>query len=145
MCCERLLAGVDVEGVSAADPSEHVDLEPVPGAARAARKFVDAHAGVLTEDVRDAALLCVSELVTNGVLHARTPLRLGVTRGSTRVLVTVADSADETPQLPPTDHDRTSGRGLMLVDAVADAWGVRHDERGKTVWFTVTSGSGGSA
>lgn len=138
MCCGRVLARGGVTGVSTADPTVHVDLEPTPVAPRAARAFLAEHLGPVDPDSAYAAALCASELVTNGVLHARTPIVLGVTLGAERVLVTVADSAGGTPHPPPPDDERPSGRGLMLVEALADEWGVTDLPDGKTVWFTVS-------
>ena len=138
MCCGSVLAQGGVTGVSASDPSVHVDLQPTPAAARAARAFLADHLGPLDADSAYAAALCASELVTNGVLHARTPIVVGVTIGAERLLVTVADGAGGTPHMPPPDDERPSGRGLMLVDALADQWGVADADEGKTVWFTVS-------
>ena len=138
MCCGRVLARGGVTGVSASDPSVHVDLDPTPVAPRAARAFLAEHLGPVDPDSAYAAALCASELVTNGVLHARTPIVLGLTLGAERLLVTVADTAGGSPQPPPPDDERPSGRGLMLVDALADEWGVTDLPDGKTVWFTVS-------
>lgn len=138
MCCGNVLARGGVTGVSSTDPSVHVDLEPTPAAARVARAFLADHLGRLDPDSAYAAALCASELVTNGVLHARTPIVLGVTIGAERLLVTVADRAGGTPHTPPRDDDRPSGRGLMLVDALSDQWGVSDAADGKTVWFTIS-------
>ena len=66
MCCRALLAATPVTGVSADDPSDHVELPPTPSAARAARAFLAEHAAGLDGDAAETALLCASELVTNG-------------------------------------------------------------------------------
>lgn len=138
MCCGRLLAQTPIAGVRAEDASVHVDLDATPSAARAARAFVRDHATGLDPDSAYAAVLCVSELVTNGVLHARTRLRVGVTAGSSRLLVTVGDHSPGRPSSPPDDLTRTSGRGLKLVSSLTDEWGVADDgDGGKIVWFTV--------
>lgn len=138
MCCEQLLARATIPGVSAADPSVHLQLEPTPTAARLARRFFSEHATGLDTGAKQSAAVCVSELVTNGVLHARTPITFGVTLGKSALLITVADGSDGRPERPPHDDERTSGRGLMLVDALADGWGILEaDGGGKTVWFTL--------
>ena len=136
MCCGRLLAGTGIPGVEASSPSAHLHLEPTPTAARQARAFLGEHAGALSQAAADAATVCASELVTNGVLHARTPLVFGVTAGE-RLLVTVADQSDGRPYTPDQDDERASGRGILLVDALADQWGIDDTVEGKTVWFTI--------
>ena len=92
--------------MAAEDPSVHIDLEPTPAAARAARAFVAEHVGPLDPDSAYAAAVCASELVTNGVLHARTPIVLGVTLGADRLLITVADGGPGQPHTPPPDDER---------------------------------------
>ena len=136
MCCDLLLVEQTVQGVAASDPSFHVELDAKPLAAGVARRFVADHVGDMT--ATGTLALLTSELVTNGVLHARTHLRLGVTAGEDRVLVTCADDdPSSTPVVPPPDQGRPSGRGLMLVNAMASQWGVFRSDGGKTVWFTL--------
>lgn len=137
MCCGSVLSRAHIAGVAVDDPSVHLDLEPTPSSARQARAFFKEHAQGLDTDTSDMAALCVSELVTNGVLHARTPLVFGVTLGATHILVTVADRAPGQPSAPPPDDSRPSGRGILLVDALVEQWGVLQGDDGKTVWFTV--------
>lgn len=137
MCCVELVAQGLIRGVNPGDPCAHLQLSATPASARQARQFVAEHATDLDGDSSDAAALCASELVTNSVLHARTTIVLGVTVGSDRVLVTVADGSAARPEPAPPDDERPSGRGLVLVDAVAQEWGVHDEEDGKTVWFTV--------
>jgi anti-sigma regulatory factor (Ser/Thr protein kinase) len=59
-----------------------------------------------------------------------------VTAGE-RLLVTVADESDGRPYTPDQDDERASGRGILLVDALADQWGIDDTPDGKTVWFTI--------
>ncbi|MGW7367171.1 ATP-binding protein [Streptomyces sp. NPDC054841] len=85
--------------------------------------------------VRDDVLLCVSELATNALLHGVPPgrgylLRLWRYEGTLRV--EVHDSGDGHPDVREPDGE--SGRGLLLVAAVADKWGVGEREPGKVVW-----------
>src|SRR4051794_16419672 len=126
----------EVTGAEPTAPSAHLELPPDPVSARLARRFVADESE--TGDPDGALALLTSELVTNAVLHARTALVVGVTRGSDRILVTVADGdADGTPYRRPPDDDRPSGRGIVLVAALAIEWGVFESEEGKTVWFTL--------
>ncbi len=88
------------------------------------------------EVVEDAVLL-VSELVTNSVLHGGPPLVVAVDCTEAALQVRVRDGS---PQLPtPRDAARgdENGRGLALVDAMSDEWGVERDADGKHVWFVL--------
>jgi len=76
----------------------------------------------------------MSELVTNAIEHARTPLVLLVAFTGTTVRIEVSDSSPVAPQLQPFDSGAPRGRGLQFVDALARAWSWRTDENGKTVW-----------
>lgn len=90
---------------------------------------------------RGSAELLVSELVTNAVRHGRPGVALGVSVSPDVVRVSVHDSGPKLPRLPAGRPDATSGsgRGLLIVDAIADAWGVEPDRAGsgKAVWFEV--------
>jgi len=131
-------------------------LDPDPVAASEARRFVadTFQRWHLTDDLDTVALL-TSELVTNGVLHARTPLEVGLTSDDRGLLVEVHDS-DPRPPTPRghrinllADIDEVllavgpagaigAGRGLLLVEALADEWGVEMVEDGKAVWFRLS-------
>jgi anti-sigma regulatory factor (Ser/Thr protein kinase) len=136
VCCEELWASQQVRGIDRTDPAFHLDLDARPIAAGRARRFVAEHAGDIAGD--GALTLLTSELVTNGVLHARTHLRVGIATSRDHVLVTVADDdGSGSLVIPPPDDGRPSGRGLLLVDAIASQWGVFRHPGGKTVWFTL--------
>ncbi|MDI3404587.1 ATP-binding protein [Streptomyces cavernicola] len=107
----------------------------------AARRFV---AEVLTgwghmqrlDDVR----LCVSELVTNALLHAPVADGLILVRlelHGSHVLLDVQDGGVGTPSPRTAQEADDGGRGLLLVEALADTWGLttRHGP-GKRVWST---------
>ncbi len=80
-------------------------------------------------------LLCVSEVVTNAIRHARTPARMTVTRRRHHVRVEVIDASAALPELQPLDLRAASGRGLQIVDRLASRWGADHTAKGKVVWF----------
>lgn len=80
-------------------------------------------------------LLCVSEVVTNAIRHARTPARMTVTRRRDHVRVEVVDASASMPEMQPLDLRAASGRGLQIVDRLASRWGADHTARGKVVWF----------
>ncbi|MFE4695194.1 ATP-binding protein [Streptomyces sp. NPDC056749] len=89
----------------------------------------------------DDVLVCVSELATNALLHGVPPgrgylVRLRLEAGGCALSVEVHDSGGGVPakRLP----DGESGRGLLLVDALADRWGVGERDPGKFVWCAFT-------
>ena len=143
VCCDsvlRLPSPPLVPGPSAV--TEHLKLDPVPASVGVARRFVrdllDSH-GDVDEDTLDTLLLLASELVTNAILHAHTPVELGVCVDGGRALVCVADRMPNSEPLTPRDHsrDRPGGRGLALVADLSDDWGTTSFTGGKTVWFTM--------
>ncbi len=86
----------------------------------------------------DDILLCVSELATNALLHGVPPgrgyqLSLGLS-GNGVLRVEVHDSGDGEVRIPDTEAEDESGRGLQLVAALADKWGVAERVPGKIVW-----------
>jgi anti-sigma regulatory factor (Ser/Thr protein kinase) len=90
----------------------------------------------------DAAELALTELVANVVRHVpgrRCRICFLLQPGGVRV--EVADACPELPVRAIGDELGDSGRGLVIVDAVTDRWGVavRPDGRGKTVWFECLS------
>ncbi|MFI1187767.1 ATP-binding protein [Streptomyces californicus] len=92
------------------------------------------------DEVSDTAELLVSELVTNAVLHATgTPvLRVRCERSAHAVTVTVVDHGEGVPVVRRGSLDATSGRGLLLVETLADDWGVRALPHGKAIHFTLS-------
>lgn len=114
--------------------SATVDLEPRPKVVGQARAFVDDHAPPLTADTHDSLLLLTSELVTNAVIHARTPIELSIVVTRDHVLVLVADL--DLGRREQRAYDRDGGRGLTLVSALAEASALTHHAAGgKTAWF----------
>ncbi|MDN4159972.1 ATP-binding protein [Nocardioides abyssi] len=121
-------------------------LEGDPRATGAARRFLREHLrawGVEGEAVDDAQL-CLSELVTNAVVHAGTASELRVVLDHGVLTVTVRDlgglgkqSTGEPHPSDDLDPLRVYGRGLQLVDALADRWGSERDAIGTTVWFAL--------
>ena len=81
-------------------------------------------------------LLCVSEVVTNAILHARTPPHLRVSQFGGTVRVEVTDADERPPVLLRDDPLATSGRGLRILDQLAARWGsTPTGPGGKAVWF----------
>lgn len=114
-------------------------IDPAPRAASLARRFVrqTLTGAKLAPEVIETVELLTSELVTNIILHAGVPGELTVRMLPTAVRVQVRDQEAALPRLRVAKEMSESGRGLVLVDAMADAWGVEPDRNGKTVWFEV--------
>ena len=94
------------------------------------------------DDLVECAEIGVSELVTNALMHAESPIQVRVRGTREHPRVEVRDSSIDVPPLPETttlqdeaDLLLTFGRGLSIVARAADAWGVEREDDGKTVWF----------
>jgi anti-sigma regulatory factor (Ser/Thr protein kinase) len=95
------------------------------------------HTWGVTDDLVETAQLCVSELVTNAVIHAGTAARVTARLDDERLLVLVQDHGNRGAARRAEAHNPTdiSGRGLMLVEALSSAWSAEHSADGTTVWF----------
>ena len=90
----------------------------------------------------DVTELLTSELVTNVVLHVGEPMTVRAIREQPDVFrIEVTDLSPVAPQLRRAGPEDECGRGLAIVDALADDWGTRISEDGKTVWFTIDAAS----
>jgi PAS domain S-box-containing protein len=89
---------------------------------------------------RDTILLLTSEVVTNAVRHGHGPIRLRLRLMRQHLAVEVTDSSAVHPQSRRIAPDAESGRGLSIITALAEDWGIRPTSDGKTVWFTVPCG-----
>jgi anti-sigma regulatory factor (Ser/Thr protein kinase) len=115
-------------------------------APRQARRVLD---GALAEwglgHLAEAADLLTSELVTNAVLHGAEPASLTIYTDREAdgglLFIEVDDANPDTPDLRGTDENAESGRGLMIVEAVAEDWGCDLTEAGKRVWASLAIGS----
>ena len=112
-------------------------FEPDPASVPRARRFAVEAIGLLRIPA-DAELLqlLVSEVVTNAVIHARSPIdvEIDLTAGE-RLLVRVCDEGAGIPIVQCPGPWSEHGRGLGLVDATSKRWGVAPAARGKCVWF----------
>ncbi|MFE3638423.1 ATP-binding protein [Streptomyces cellostaticus] len=110
------------------------DLRAVPEARRELRDLLR-HWG--RPGRSEIAELLTSELVTNALVHTdRDAVLTAVVSAGGGLRVEVRDFVARVPlpRTPVTDED-TNGRGLVLVESLADSWGVRPHEAGKSVWF----------
>ena len=109
-----------------------VTLPRDPGAPRRARALLREHAGVLDADRLDTAVLLISELVTNAVLHGTGQIRLIIDLDGDGGRFAVADEGEGTPvvsEAPGPD----GGWGLRLVGQLSSRWGVLEERT--QVWF----------
>jgi anti-sigma regulatory factor (Ser/Thr protein kinase) len=109
----------------------------------AARHFVREVLREQPSEVAELAELMASELATNSVRHARSDFEIAIRLGE-EIRVEVSDAGTGDPaRLSPGPED-PSGRGLLIVEAMADDWGVLHSKDGKTVWFTLAGPAPGA-
>lgn len=113
-----------------------LELPPTTDSVPVARRFVRAELAESPLDV-DTAVLLVSELVTNAVLHARSPFRVLVEPGAEAIRVEVHDGSPVPPRMHRFAPTSATGRGLRLLDRLAQTWGVTHMSDGKSVWFEI--------
>lgn len=122
-------------------------LPPEPHAAGRARSWVrQALTEMSRPDLVDSAVLGVSELVTNALLHVRSEIALRIRVNSDGLRVEVYDDSPHlfagAPNLPgdsrPTNPS-TVGRGLLIVASVSQDWGVDYEDKRKCVWFRPTA------
>ncbi|MEU6482602.1 ATP-binding protein [Streptomyces sp. NPDC046887] len=96
------------------------------------------------ETLADTLVLIVSELVTNAVVHTGCPAVLRMLSGAGPVAgkagtvrVEVADTSARPPSPRQATGEETGGRGLELVDGLADRWGWQREGGGKSIWCEV--------
>lgn len=133
-----------VAGRPAVDAMRSLRL-PLPTeltSAAAAREFVRIALEGSDEGIIEVIAVLTSELVTNAVLHAGPPIQLELSWSTGRVRVAVTDGGADRPVARSPELEETSGRGLMIVSALAEGWGVEPVPAGKRVWAEVVAGAG---
>jgi anti-sigma regulatory factor (Ser/Thr protein kinase) len=115
-------------------------LNPHPTSVGAARRFV--RDVLMSRQVADPVVetveLLTSEVVTNAIVHGRSGPLLAVQVKEGSVRVAVGDVSPEVPVRRLGRLDDLSGRGVVIIDELASAWGVEHERNGtKRVWFEV--------
>jgi anti-sigma regulatory factor (Ser/Thr protein kinase) len=112
------------------------ELPAEPASASAARRFLRSTLEAWgCEDLNEVASLLVSEVVTNAVLHARSPIELVIGHANDVLRVEVLDRDGRLPVRKNYAIDAGTGRGMLLVDSMADRWGAERRPQGKIVWF----------
>ena len=132
-----LVAHVTATDVDPSRRSVRRLLPPTPASVFIARRFVN-HVVALwsvPQEVAESVELAVSELVTNAARHSEDSVDVRLARPGDVLRIEVGDSSHRMPRGGEQgDLDMTSGRGLFLVEAVSDRWGVDSTGLGKTVW-----------
>ncbi|MGW0731393.1 ATP-binding protein [Streptomyces sp. NPDC002851] len=123
------------------------EVRPDPAEVGRARRWARsrlAGSGIeVDEPLAETLVLLISELVTNAVVHTGCPAVLRIhlppvpksCPGTVRV--EVADSSARAPRPRRAEGDATDGRGLALVDGLADRWGWQAEGAGKRIWCEV--------
>ena len=110
---------------------------PQVESASAARRFVTSAVSGTRVD-RDQAMLLTSELVNNAILHAKSEFEVRVDIDDhDDVFVAVVNHS---PEMLPIAREPSSagGRGLAIIDRIADSWGFESRANSKLVWFRLT-------
>jgi anti-sigma regulatory factor (Ser/Thr protein kinase) len=125
--------------------SASLDLPPTAASVTAARRMVRELLAVwnVPHDREDAELL-VTELVANVVDHVRgeADLTLELSLSDTWLRIAVVDGSSIRPVVQELSHERPRGRGMRMVEAIADRWGAEDHEGGKRVWFDMYPSGG---
>lgn len=116
-------------------------LDPMPSSVPWARRWLRDALEFNTEFNVQVACLLLTELVTNAVLHARTPMTVRAIDSGDVLRVEVIDTGGDGVRRPDGAgvalDDDESGRGLQIVEMLADRWGLSstRDGAGTTAWF----------
>jgi anti-sigma regulatory factor (Ser/Thr protein kinase) len=112
-------------------------LESVPAARSCTTAALEAWG--LTSTLLDDVALLLTELTANAIRHAHGIVGVEIDLDGDRLTVRVCDEEDSEPRVNHAKTDDEGGRGLWLVDAIADRWGWESSEPGKVVWFELTT------
>ncbi len=119
-----------------------LELAPAPESVLMARRFVGEQiAALVRPEVAATAELLVTELVTNAIRHARSALAVRLVTLPHAVRVDVADESTAAPVARGDfDGESEDGRGILLIETLAERWGYEQLVAGKRVWFELARG-----
>lgn len=123
------------------DLEAQLQIPPVSTGIGDARRFTRDHLktwGLLA--LADNVILMISELVTNAILHGGEGAVLTLTADDLKIRAEVRDSSPAVPVVRSYSETATTGRGMVIVDALAAAWGTFAVDGGKVVWFELAAG-----
>jgi anti-sigma regulatory factor (Ser/Thr protein kinase) len=113
-------------------------VEPALASVAKARDVIRQSLKSVDPDWAERAAVCGSELVTNAVCHGSPPIVLTVLDDADRIVVAVEDGSRQPPTPRIAGTSEQSGRGTLIVDRLADQWGVDFLPHGKRVWCLIT-------
>lgn len=108
----------------------------------AARQFARAALGKQSSETLDAVELMVSELATNCIQHAHSDFEIAIEVSRPEIRIEARDTGEGRPAPRSPTPSEPTGRGLRIVEAMSDRWGVVPSAGGKTVWFTIAPATG---
>ena len=115
-----------------------LSLPPAAASVREGRRFVTETLEAWGLDgFVETAVLLTSELLTNSVLHARTDIELSLSRAGDGIEVVVRDGSQFAPRRRKHAREATTGRGIELLERLAQSWDVTLHEGGKSIRFTL--------
>jgi anti-sigma regulatory factor (Ser/Thr protein kinase) len=135
-----LLQRLAAAGGSLADRAPQVlelSLAADPRSAAEARHALAGYnrAQAVPAGMADAGVLAISELVTNAVLHAQTPVLVWAEYDAEHLTIAVLDGSPALPVMSPLDDgNREGGRGMAIIDLLGATWGLVKTNLGKVVW-----------
>ncbi len=125
--------------------AQHWVLPREPTSPALARRHLRSAAAGLPRDLLEIALLLTSELVTNAVRYGGDHIVLSVADEPELLRVEVHDDGPRVPSLGAAENHAVGGRGLLLVESLAQEWGTApggsRSQPGKSVWFTLRKAS----
>jgi len=122
------------------DLEARLEVPPVSTGIGEARRFTKRQLQVWGQvDLVDTAILLISELVTNAILHGGEGAVLTLLLTDRTLRVEVQDASPALPVVRSYSETATTGRGMVIVDSLAAAWGSFPVAGGKVVWFELTT------
>ena len=126
-----------VPGDALEPAADQLSVPSLPASIASVRRFAvqACHAGAFAPSLCDTLALLVSEVATNALVHGTGDVQVRVTTRERVLRVEVADDSPQMPQPRSAGLLEEGGRGLSLVDQLAQGWGVYREGAGKVVWF----------
>ena len=133
------LSDADQGAPPTSDAVLQLALPPDPPSVGDARRALDDYSRSrdVPDDLAQSGVLAISELVTNAVLHAHTPILVLADYDRGTLTLAVQDGEATLPMLLPADPEREGGRGVAIIDHLGGTWGIQRTVLGKMVWVSL--------